>query len=250
MKPNVTASITDLLQAKFSGEETLWLTNTYTLRKIIGLLGMALPLLLFLFLLMSNGPTHPLESISHYYYTRVSGIFMGILTMLAIFLIIYKGKAPIDLIISCLAGVAALVVVFFPTGNITEICCDTSLPYSVTHLPNSRFRESLHYIAAAIFLGSLAYMSIFLFTKSNRTKHTCGVRKNQRNKIYKICGFLMVFALLFIFVAGFLKLLPEDFYAQHQLTFWMETLAVESFGISWLTKGEAWLKDLPEDKKD
>ena len=37
------------------------------------------------------------------------------LSILAIFLIIYKGKALIDLFISLIAGIAALLVVFFPT---------------------------------------------------------------------------------------------------------------------------------------
>ena len=45
------------------------------------------------------------------------------------------------------------------------------------------------------------------------------------------------------FLGGFCKLIPEDIYQNHQLTFWMEALAVESFGFSWLIKGETLFKD-------
>lgn len=35
-------------------------------------------------------------------------------------------------------------------------------------------------------------------------------------------------------------------YQNNRLTFWMETLAVESFGFAWLIKGETMFKDDPE----
>jgi hypothetical protein len=46
-----------------------------------------------------------------------------------------------------------------------------------------------------------------------------------------------------IFFGGFLQWIPEDYYKSHQLTFWMETMAVECFGFSWLVKGETIFKD-------
>lgn len=86
-------------------------------------------------------------------------------------------------------------------------------------------------------------MSIFLFTKSDKTKEERGVKKKIRNRIYRVCGVLMIFAITVIFLGGFCKLIPEDIYQNHQLTFWMEALAVESFGFSWLIKGETLFKD-------
>jgi hypothetical protein len=52
----------------------------------------------------------------------------------------------------------------------------------------------------------------------------------------------MILAILIIF-AGFLKIIPSAFYEKHHLTFWMETVAVESFGFSWLIKGDTFFRD-------
>jgi len=243
MKETKTSEISEILNADFTKEDTIWLTNGKTLRKTIGILGMALPLLLIISLYIFSGFAGPLESISHYYYTRVSGVFIRIMCILAIFLIIYKGKEPIDLIVSVIAGIAALFVVMFPTDNISEICQDSAKSYSVTILSKNEFRENFHFISAAVFLGCLAYMSIFLFTKSNKSKEKRGTNKIIRNRIYRVCGVIMILAMLVIFLGGFCKLIPEDVYRSHQITFWMEALAVESFGFSWLVKGETLFKD-------
>lgn len=244
MNPKSNSSINTILELDYSktNDNSIWLTNSLTLRKVIGILGMSLPLLLFVFLYLDNGLINPLDSISHYYYTRVSSIFVVILSVLALFLIIYKGKEPVDFFTSLAAGFFALCVVCFPTGNITNVCCDINVPYSVTKLNESVFRESFHYVSAGIFLGCLAYMSLFLFTKSNKTATKRGDKKVTRNRIYRVCGALMILAILVIF-AGFLKLIPEPYYSSNHLTFWMETLAVESFGFSWLIKGETLFKD-------
>ena len=243
MKKDTPNKVTKALNVNFTDDNTLWLTDGKTLRKLIGILGMALPLLLFFFLYIDNGLNHPLESISHYYYTRVSSIFVGILSILGIFLIIYKGKEPIDFFISLTAGIFVLCVVCFPTSNITDICCDADKPWSVTILRVSAFREGFHYASAGIFLGCLTYMSLFLFTKSDKAPSKRGSKKKTRNRIYRLCGLLMLIAILIIF-AGFLKLIPEPFYSDHCVTYWMETLAVESFGFSWLIKGEAMFEDV------
>lgn len=241
-KTEPTSEITEALNVDFKDDNSLWLTNGKTLRKVIGILGMSLPFLLFLFLFIDNGYRLPLESISHYYYTRVSSIFVAILSILAIFLIIYKGKEPIDFFVSLTAGVFALCVVCFPTDNISDSCRDADKFYSVTILNESSFRANFHYISAAIFLGCLTYMSLFLFTKSDKSPSKRPTTKVVRNRIYRVCGVLMLLAILTIF-ARFINLIPEDFYNDNCLTFWMETLAVESFGFSWLVKGGAFFED-------
>lgn len=241
-KTNQQTPVTKTLNVTFNDDNAIWLTNSKTLRKLIGILGMALPLLLFLFLYIDNGMASPLPSISHYYYTRVTSVFVGIMSILGIFLMVYKGKEPIDFFISFAAGFFALCVVCFPTSNLAESCCDTAKPFSVMHLNVSPFRGNFHYISAAIFLGCLTYMSLFLFTKSDKSPSKRGAKKKIRNWIYRVCGALMIIAILVIF-AGLLKLIPEPYYSDHCLTYWMEALAVESFGFSWLIKGETILTD-------
>lgn len=242
MEKSTQSNFSKYFKLEFSSENTIWLSNGYTLRMLIGVLGMAMPLLLYLSLLIASGHNRPLDSISHYYFTRVAGIFIIIIGTLSIFLIVYKGKKPIDFIISSTAGVFALCVLLFPTSNISNICCDPDKNYSVTILQISKIREIFHYTSAGIFLMCLAFMSIFLFTKSNKTPKERSSDKITRNRIYRTCGVIMVAAVLVI-LAGFLKIIPRGFYEKHHLTFWMETVAVESFGFSWLIKGDTFFKD-------
>ena len=236
------AQLKNLLKLNFKEDNSIWLTNTYTLRILIGILGMALPLILVLFLYIDSGHTNTLESISHYYYTRANSVFIIVLSLMAVFLMIYKGKEPIDFYLSFIAGFFALMIIIFPTSNITDICCDMNKAYNVTILKDNATRIIFHYISAAIFLLCLTYMSLFLFTKSNKTKEFRTKQKNQRNAIYIICGVLMSIALLVILL-GLTGVIPEEIYTQNHFTFWMETVAIECFGLSWLVKGEGMLKD-------
>jgi hypothetical protein len=242
MNKSKESNLTTLLKIDYEEKNTIWLTNSLTLRKIIGVLGMAMPLLLFILLYFDNGLQHPLESISHYYYTRVGSIFVITLSLLAFFLIVYKGKEPIDFYISLFAGVFALLVVLFPTNNITDICGDVTKKYAVTILPKSDFRMYFHYTVAGLFFLCLSYMSFFLFTKSDKSPSKRGLKKRIRNRIYRTCGILTVLVILILF-AGSLKIIPSEYFKEYPLTFWMETLAVESFGFAWLVKGETLFKD-------
>ena len=242
MNKSKQSNLNTFLNVDYKEDNSIWLTNSLTLRKIIGVLGMEMPLLLYAFLYFDNGMQHPLESISHYYYTRVSGIFVIILSLLAIFLIVYKGKEPVDFYISLFAGIFALLVVLFPTKNITEICGDLDKKYAITILPNSDFRVYFHYTAAALFFLCLSYMSFFLFTKSDKSPSKRGTNKIIRNRIYRTCGVLMLMALITL-LAGSLKIIPPSYFKAFPLTFWMETIAIESFGFAWLIKGNTLFKD-------
>jgi hypothetical protein len=118
------------------------------------------------------------------------------------------------------------------------------MTYSVTLLPISPIRNTVHYVASGVFLGCLSIMSLFLFTKSNKPVNNRGQRKIIRNAIYRICGILMLVAIGVMFFGGYLEWIPPTLYADNHLTFWMETLAVESFGFSWLVKGETLFGDI------
>ncbi len=233
------------LKLEFTKPDEIWLTNQNTLRKLVGVLGMLLPLLLWLSLYLFSGHARELESISHYYYTRSNGIFIITVSLLAIFLLIYKGKARLDFYLSSAAGVFALCLLLFPTDNLLEQCdslCDLAIKnYAIAFIGHSSLRVTFHFISAAIFLLSLAAMSWFLFTKSDTPEELRPKEKFIRNGIYRTCAIVMLSAVLVIFPGSFL--IPDDFYNRHHLTFWMETVAVESFGFSWLIKAEVFFKD-------
>ncbi len=223
------------LNVEYDGREEIWLTNQRTLRSLVGILGMLLPLLLYLILFVDSGHADPLDSISHYYYTRANSVFIITVSLMAIFLLIYKGEEPVDFYLSSVAGICALLLVMFPTSNITEVRKDPEKIYCVTILQASPGREIFHYIAAGIFLSALAVMSIWVFTRPGPVKT---VGKRQRNRIYKVCGVLMVVALLIILQSRWSLIIPAEIYDRNHLTFWMESAAVILFGISWMVKGK------------
>ena len=164
-----------MLHVDYNRIDNIALSNQVTLRRLVGILGMALPLLLFFFLLIDMGYSSPLPSISHYYFTRVCSIFVATLSILSVFLLIYKGEEPLDFYLSGTAGLFALCVVLFPTDNING-------PYTVTILKISKFRMIFHYVSAAIFLSCLAAMSLFLFTKSDKPVKSLGSRKKNEKQ--------------------------------------------------------------------
>ena len=215
----------------------IWLTSQYTLRRLVGILGVCLPLLLFLVLFLDSGINYPLDSISHYYYTRANPVFVIVVSLLGIFLLVYKGKEPVDLVLSSLAGIAALCLLLFPTSNISNLWQDPAHPESIMILRDNPSRILLHYICSGIFLASLAYMSAFLFTRSDKPPALRTKKKRMRNRVFRTCAVVMLLSLLVI-LANFVGLLDDELFDRFNLTFWMETIALEAFGISWLVKGE------------
>ncbi len=226
-----------------STSDEIWIQNGRTLRRIIGILGMSLPLLLWLFLYLTTAQIEVLESISHYYYTRSDGPFLIIIGIMAIFLIIFKGPDLIDFILSSLAGICAFLLLLFPTQTFVSSLPNDLYSYSNTILPINESRELFHYITAGIFLSSLALMSIFLFTKSDCKKRDRTPMKRFRNRIYIVCGIVMILSLALIPLGSNGIIISEEYYRVNNLTFWMETTSVEAFGFSWLVKGETIFKD-------
>jgi hypothetical protein len=231
------SKITEFIGIKYEPDkDAIWLGETQDiLRNTIGILGILLPPLIYLGLWIDSGHNQPLESISHYYLTRAGSVFVIIVSLLAFFLLIYKGSREIDFWISTLAGLSALMVILFPTGNISLKECELSHPVIMSHVKHNQFRETFHLISAAVFLGCLAFMSFFLFPHPKNSERIH--KKKLRNRIYKFCAAFMVIFLGVMLVCFVTKQTNEEWYFNGKITFWMESLAVWSFGISWLVKG-------------
>jgi len=199
-----------------------------TLRKAIGLLGTALPFVLSLgaFLLFNTGIQ---ASMSSYYHTGMRDVFVGTLCAIGVFMISYRGYERQDDVAGDLACVFAVGVALFPTtlrGDLT--------PLDVI--------GTLHLGFAALFFLTLAYFSLYLFTKTDPTK-TPTRQKRQRNQVYRVCGYTLLASIALIVLVTLLPLEPKQALNAYHPVYWLESLAVVAFGISWLTKGEALLGD-------
>jgi hypothetical protein len=197
------------------------------LRKAIGIIGIALPFVLAFGKMLLDSPG--LEgSISYYYYTGMRDVFVGSLCSIAIFLMSYRGYERADDIAGKLACIFALGVALFPTECVGNVA------------PAGHVIGILHLVFAACFLLTLAYFSLALFRKTDPTK-TPTPRKLQRNRVYTVCGYTILACVVLAAIAGFVVTDPSV--KKLDPIFWLESIAVIAFGMSWLTKGEAILKD-------
>ena len=108
----------EVLKPSFDSDGEIALQQQRTLRKLVGFLGISLPVIIYLFLQITDDFNPVLPSISHYYFTRSSSFFLITVSVLAIFLLIYKGCSLTDYYISGIAGISALLMLIFPTDNL------------------------------------------------------------------------------------------------------------------------------------
>jgi len=196
-------------------------------------LGMALPALCYLWCVVYNGDK-VLDSLSMHYYTNFRDVFVGVLIAVSAFLITYKGYDLLDNIVTIAIGVCGVGIAFFPCENlaITEKVSLLMLDNATTNV--------IHCTTAAIFFALLAVNSIFLFTKSKVPirKHS---RKYYRNGVYIVCGVVILVALSAMALVSVFA--TEQFRDDTHLILILETIMLVAFGVSWLVKGGAIMKD-------
>jgi hypothetical protein len=213
------------------------LVSYRALRQLIGILGIGLPLTILFYTFIVSGCGSLELSISAYYHTVVRDIMTGILCATGVFMITYKGYDKRDKWASRIAGVCAIGVAMFPTAE--PVACGIHVPIApwITNL-------HLHYASAGGLFLAFAYMSLKLFTLTdgNMTK-----QKKYRNKIYRACGYVILACIAIMLVHD----LTEQYWPSNiKPVYWLESISLYAFGISWLTKGEAILKDKPEMVED
>lgn len=200
------------------------------LRKWVGILGVALPFVLVGGSRLLSDCTEILPSISHYYYSNMTVVFVGILCAVSFFLITYSGYSRLDNILTNVAAVLCFGVAVFPTDLERET---DWLKYTNTFIDADLHK--LHFACAGLFFLILASMSIWLFTRSNKEQEHLKPAKRMRNKIYVVCGVVMILSEV---VIGIRAIWFGDDVHNPTFVFWFETLMLVAFGVSWLTKGE------------
>lgn len=211
------------------------LISYLTLRKSVGVLGIALPFVLMIGSYFFSKCEQVQPSISHYYYTVMGTYFTGTLCAVALFLFSYKGYTRIDNITGNLAGLFAILVAFFPTDAYDGTKC----AFVVNNREGSV--NPIHFTAAALLFGSFAFFCLYLFTQTNN-KSTMTLRKRMRNRVYKTCGVIIVLCIAGVAAVNFIKPLYDALESINPVLVF-ETIALIAFGTSWITKGEFILKD-------
>jgi hypothetical protein len=215
----------------------------YTMRRAIGVLGITLPLILLAGSSLLGDCKEVQMSISTYYHTNMRNIFVGFNCAVALFLFAYRGHDWRDNLVGYLGCIVVLGVAFLPSSLGTPI-----QPCQVLASEQNPLVGKLHNLSALFYFIILIVYSLFLFPKTHMDmvtgeKKFMGRQKKKRNVVYYICGSMMATSLLLIIsYMWFLgKLYPglEDL----NPVFWLESIMLFSFGISWLTKGQLFFRD-------
>lgn len=206
-------------------------------------------------------------SISHFYYSQFWGsVFIGCLFFIGTYLLAWQGQSRGERVLANMAGPFAWGVALFPTsgagctlpawegrvfaditrsadGTIALLVPGDSAAY-FTLLP---WAATLHGISAAIMFSVLAYFALVVFTREvegrDRPGGDLSPAKAQRNKIYRICGWIIVAMicalggrLLIEWITG----APLVWWDANNMTLWCEAIALYAFGITWMVKGRFW----------
>lgn len=196
-------------KVKVSGENMI---NSKRLRCFMGWTSILLPWIVAAIL----GEIPP--SISDTYYTHAGAVFMMILGSASALLMYYDGYDKTDDILNTTAGIFGALICLFPCKSEFDRVGAFQVPVEISAV--------IHGVSAVAFFAILAYISFFQFTKS---KGGITAKKRARNIIYRVCAVGMA--------CSFLLLLLPDFYIKVWL---VETIALSFFGVSWLTKANAY----------
>ena len=193
-----------------------------TLRRAVGVMGVLLPIVLLVGHIAFSGRFEIIDSISGYYDTAMGDVFVGTLFAVGWFLFSYRGYDRTDDLVGDLAWLFSLGVALFPTTSANP------------------WISGAHFVFAALMFSVLSYFALFLFTKSDAATKTPA--KEMRNKVYVTCGVIMLVCIVLI---ALFKLSPLEAMgiANVQPVFWLESIALWAFGVSWFVKGETILRD-------
>lgn len=221
------------------------------LRTFIGLIGIGLPVAAVLGCFIKGDGIYAIQtSISHYYYTKMHIVFVGILCVLGGFLINYKGKDNWESRLSNFAGVCAFGIAtcptrikfFLPTAN-----NDAANQYLMVFKPISLRMNSVHFaFAALLFTCFVLFCLVFFQTPDEPPANNDEfIKLKRRQRFYKICGWGIAVSIASIALCNFVL---DKYFSGWFLTFStiiFETTALWFFGSTWLLKGSKYWSKYP-----
>ena len=197
-----------------------------TLRKGIGWIGTLLPFAVAIINMLLVSAVILKGSVSGYYYTGARNVLVGGLCAIGVFLFAYRGHDEWDRWITNVAGLFAIGVAFCPTAPAHPSSSGKIVGY-------------FHGIFAFALFATLAVIALWLFRKTKP-----GIERKRekrlRDLVYLICGIVIVLCIALVPVES---LVIGAAIARFHPMFWLETFAILAFGVAWLVKGQAFLKD-------
>ena len=189
------------------------------LRLAVGLIAFSIP-----FIVCWLARPEKLASISASYHSAARDAFVGMLFVVAAFLVAYRGHSTKQSMLSRLGALSAVCVAVFPTKK-TGV--DT-------------VSDATHYIHLGAAVALLVILTIFcdIFRKAaNEKVNEDGCRfARRRSRIYLIARNVMAFSLVAMAVS--IWRLEETRVEELRIIFYGECVALATFGVAWFVAGQ------------
>jgi hypothetical protein len=193
------------------------------LRKAIGWIGTLLPIVVIVGdAAFSSGPLP--NSLSDFYYTPMRNILVGALCVLGVFLLLYDVSVRFDRWITNAAGLGVLGVAFLPGS-----------PQAPRLTTSQEVIGNIHVVFAAIAFIGLA-ITMWRFGEAISDGPGAPAPSPRAHLFYRVSACLMMG---FVILSGVAILLPLSIQNSTLAIFDTEALAIVTFGVCWLVKGQA-----------
>lgn len=222
------------------GQGPLFHIDNEPVRRFVGVAGLLLPIILLVAVVLrpTTGLDTFLNSLSAYYYTSAIMVLEGILLVLGVFLLTYKGYPKnkyqlADRVAAGVAGWAAFFIALFPT-----------YPPKGAMAPSwwTETAGKIHDWSSAVMFVMFAVFALWLFRKTDQQVMTRD--KKWRNHVYLVCGVLIVGSIVWVvYLEKTVK--PPD---SSPNIFIPESVAIISFAASWLVKGGVLRRWMPDQR--
>ena len=191
--------------------------TTLAHRKLIGILGILLPIITGIMTSIMD-PEH-IGSISITHYANTYILFEGIVMATAFFLFTYQGYDLGDKALCRVAAAGALILVIFPCQGLPGDSTRSLFPL------DQSISDIIHSTSASVFFICMLIMTWFQFTKGK------GSFKSRIKKIliFGLCGLVQCGGIAIVVVHAVTGLMS---------TFLGEMVFLISFGTAWLIKGK------------
>ncbi len=229
-------------------ETDKYLRSYLRLRIMVGLMGVALPIVLLLGDAFLRADIHPQRSsLSAYYHSGMRDAYVSVLLATGVVLLTYKvADRSLSNFATSVAGLSVMVVAIFPTGLPVECGAEAPAPMpgcpTLTglqeHLGEAEL-ASIHRWASIVFIVLMCFMSwIFATQEGKRGKGPNGHESQDQRfppvfwkGFHRACAVAILAVVVFNAFSDVL-----GFWRGWALTF-TESVCALAFGLSWCAKG-------------
>lgn len=173
-----------------------------------------------------------IDSYSAFYWSDSRNLFVGAITVMSIFYLLYPGYSWLDKIVNIFTGICMYAIVIFPCWNPTMADNGFIRNFDLFPKMDVNFSNMAHIWFGTANLLTQAINVGFLFTKHGKV---VSKQKKIRNVIYYSCSGIILFFFLFISILSFAGIWELKWC--HNFILKIQIISFTLIGFCWLIKG-------------